>query len=69
VDSTTGAHTNTIEPTWNHVKVLMNPYNHKRNYNYDLAQYWFQKRCKGEHIEPFCKFMDTVAATDFSKER
>jgi transposase-like protein len=67
VDSTTGAHTNTIESTWKHVKVLMNPYNRKANYDRVLAAYLFRKRCKAENIDPFCKFMDIVAKIDFSK--
>jgi hypothetical protein len=37
VDSTTGAHSNTIESTWKHVKVLMNPYNRRANYDRVLA--------------------------------
>jgi hypothetical protein len=66
VDPTTGAHTNTIESTWKHVKVLMNQYNRKPDYTYVLAEYMFRKRCKAESVRPFCNFMDIVATIDWS---
>jgi hypothetical protein len=28
----------------------------------------FRKRCEAEGVEPFCKFMDIVAAIDWSNE-
>jgi len=66
VDQTTGAHTNTIESTWKHVKVLLSPYNRKEDYVFFLAEYMFRQKCKAENVDPFCKFMDIVATTDWS---
>jgi len=66
VDQTTGANTNTIESTWKHVKVLLNPYNRKADYVYFLAEYMFRQKCKAEDVDPFCKFMDIVATIDWS---
>ena len=37
----TGAHTNTIGTTWNHVKVHFSAYNWKAQYVFYLAQYMF----------------------------
>jgi hypothetical protein len=68
VDPTTLAHTNTTESTWRHIKVLMNPYNHKLDHSYVLGEYMFRKRCEAEGVEPFCKFMDIVAAIDWSND-
>jgi len=60
------AHTNTIESTWRHVKVLMHPYCRKPDYIYALADYMFRKKCTAERVEPFSKFMDIVAAIDWT---
>ena len=65
VDQTTGAHTNTIESTWKHVKVLLSPYNRKADYVYFLAEYMFCHKCKAD-VDPFCKFTDIVATIDWS---
>jgi len=64
--SETGAHTNTTESTWKQVKVLLTPYNCKADYVYTLAEYMFWQRCKAEDVEPFCKFNEIVATTDWS---
>jgi hypothetical protein len=69
VDETTGAHTDTIECTWKQVKVLLSPYNRKADYVYILAEYMFQQKCKAEGVDPFCKFMDIVAAIDWSNNK
>jgi hypothetical protein len=45
---------------------LLNPYNRKADYVYILAEYKFQQRCKAEDDEPFCKFIEIVAAIDWS---
>jgi hypothetical protein len=63
---TTGAHTNTIESTWKRVKVSLSPYNRKTDYVLFLAEYMFRQKCKAEDVDPFCKFMDIVAAIDWS---
>jgi hypothetical protein len=68
VNPTTLAHTNTIESTWRHIKVLMNPYNRKSDHSYVLADYTFRKRCEAERVEPFCKFMDIVAIIDWRND-
>jgi transposase-like protein len=66
VNESTGAHTNTIESTWKHVKATMNPYNRKVSYEYLVADYVFRRKCKAEDIHTFCKFMETVASRDWS---
>jgi hypothetical protein len=63
---TNGAHTNTIESTWKHVKVLLSPYNRKADYVYILAEYMFRQRCKAEDVEPFCKLIEIVATAAWS---
>jgi hypothetical protein len=68
VDETTGAHTNTIESTWKHVKASLSPYNRKAGYVWSLATYMFRKKCKAENVELYCKFMEIVAAMDWSTE-
>jgi transposase-like protein len=66
VNDTNGAHTNTIESTWKHIKVLLSPCNRKADYVYILAEYMFRQRCKAEDIEPFCKFIEIVTTIDWS---
>jgi hypothetical protein len=68
VDETTGAHTNTIDSTWKHIKASLSPYNRKADYVYPLAEYMFRQKCKAEDINPFCKFIEIVAAIDWSTE-
>jgi hypothetical protein len=66
VDETAGAHTNTIEATWKHVKVLLSPYSRKANYVHFLAEYMLRQKCKAEEADPFCKFIEIVAIIDWS---
>jgi hypothetical protein len=42
VDQRAGAHVNTIESMWRHVKAFLSPYNRKRGYIYNLAHYKFE---------------------------
>ena len=66
VDQQTGAHMNTIQSTWRHVKAFLNPYNRKGDYVYDLAQYMFTARCTAENVDEFTKFIHIVANRDLS---
>jgi hypothetical protein len=63
VDHTTGAHANTIESTWKHVKVSLSSYNRKADHVLFLTEYVFLQKWKAD-VDPFCKFMDIVAAKD-----
>jgi transposase-like protein len=65
VDQQTGAHTNTIESTWRHVKAYLNPCNRKQDYIYQLAHYMFVARCRAENVDQFTKFLHLVATTDW----
>jgi hypothetical protein len=67
VDQRTGAHTNTTESTWRHVKAFLNPYNRKGDYIYQLAQYMFETKCRAENVDPFTKFLHIVATRDWSQ--
>jgi transposase-like protein len=66
VDQQTGAHINTIQSTWRHVKAYLNAYNRKKDYIYDLAQYMFTARCKAENVDEFTKFIHIVSNRDWS---
>jgi hypothetical protein len=66
VDQRTGAHTNTIESTWCHLKAYLSPYNRKGDYIYHFAQYMFAVRCRAEKVIPFTKFLHLVTTTDLS---
>jgi hypothetical protein len=64
VNKHSGAHTNTIEGTWRHVKALLSPYNRKGDYIFNLAHYMFATRCKAEKVHQFTKFIHLVANID-----
>jgi transposase-like protein len=66
VDQRTGAHTNTIEGTWLHVKVYLSPYNRQVDYIYHTAYYMFATKFRAEKVHPFTKFLHLVATTDWS---
>jgi transposase-like protein len=66
IDPHTGAHTNTIEGTWHHVKVFLGQYNRGDDYHYHLAHYMFAARCKAQGVLPFPQFLHLVANTDWS---
>jgi len=69
VDSTTGAHTNTIESTWRHAKRFMPHYNRRKtNYPGYLAHYMFLKWCKSNDVDPFEKFLEEVAKIIFDAD-
>jgi hypothetical protein len=61
-----GAHTNTVESTWRHVKAYLDPYNTKGDYIYYLAHYMFAARCRAGNVNPFTKFLHLVTTTDWS---
>jgi hypothetical protein len=66
VDPHTGAHTNTIERTWKHVKVFLNAYNRKTNYIYSLSEYIFASLCAARATDPFTMFLDVITHVDWS---
>ena len=66
VDQRTGAHTNTIESTWHHVKAYLNPYNRKGDYIYHLVHYMFAAKCRAGKVRPFTQFLHLVATTDWN---
>jgi hypothetical protein len=53
----TGAHTDTIDATWKHVKVILNAYNRQTNYIYCLAEYMFASLCRARNIYRFTMFL------------
>jgi hypothetical protein len=66
VNEQTGAHINTIQITWRHVKAYLNAYNRKKDYNYGLAQYMFNAMCRAENVDQFTKFIHIVSNRDWS---
>jgi hypothetical protein len=66
-DELTGAHTNTTESTWRHVKAFLSPYNRKWDYTHYLAHYLFAERCRAEKVDQFTKFLHLVATIDLSE--
>jgi transposase-like protein len=66
VDLRTGAHTNTIESTWRHVKAFLNPYNRQTDYVYTLAEYMFHARCRAQGVDAFNAFIKLAADIDWS---
>jgi hypothetical protein len=66
VDPHTGAHTNRIDSCGRHLEVFVNPYNRKKGYIYDMADYMFAAKCKGENVDRFTKFLHLAATTNWS---
>jgi hypothetical protein len=66
VDLRTGAHTNTIESTWRHVKAFLNPFNRQADYIDSLAHYMFQAKCRELGVGQFTAFIKIAADTDWS---
>jgi len=65
-DPKTGAHTNTIEGTWHHVKVFLEHYTKAEDYRYHLAHYMFAASCRANGKAPFLKFVRFVASKDWA---
>jgi hypothetical protein len=63
----TGNHTNTIESTWQSVKVFLGQYKRGEDYHYHLAHYMFAAKCKAQGVPPFIQFLHLVANTDWSQ--
>lgn len=59
VDPDTGAHTNTIESTWRHVKNSLPSYHRKKTFFIGyLAKYVFVKRCRITNVDPTVAFFE-----------
>jgi hypothetical protein len=57
VDPDSGAHTNSIEATWNHAKRSL-PLGHRKKQHFPshLAKYMFMKRCRILKLDPTIEF-------------
>ena len=66
IDMCTGAHMNTVESTWCHVKPFLNLYNQTADYIYHLAHYMFVVRCQSSNVDHITKFISMVATMDWS---
>jgi hypothetical protein len=65
VDVLTGAHTNTIENSWRHVKAFHNSYKRMGDI-YHLAHYLFAAGCRSEKVNQFTKFIGIAESMDSS---
>jgi hypothetical protein len=65
-DMRTGAHMNTIESTWQHVKAFLNPYNRMGDYIYHLARYVFAARYQSDKVNHFTKFIGINPTMEWS---
>lgn len=58
VDPQSGAHTNTVESLWRHVKNRIPSYNRRSHYFTDyLSKFMFLKRCKHGNLDATVKFL------------
>jgi hypothetical protein len=65
VDVPSGAHTNTLESTWWHVKAFLNPYNRMRDI-FHLAHYMIPAGCRSENADQFTKLIGIVTSIEWS---
>lgn len=56
VDPCTGTHTSTVQATWKHVKVLLNPCKRLTNYTRYLAEYVSGGLCSASWVDSFTRF-------------
>jgi hypothetical protein len=62
IDVRSGAHTNTIQSNWRHVKAFLNPYNRI----FHLAHYMFAAGCRSENVDQFTRIIGIVASMDWN---
>jgi hypothetical protein len=66
VHERSGAHTNTIDSTWWHVKAFLNPYKRMEDYIYHLAHYVLAAGYGSQNVDQFTKFIGIVASMSWS---
>ena len=67
LDPNTGAHTNTIKSKWHRVKAFLGQYNRRDDYEFHLAHYMFEARCKARGMLPLIEFLHLVDNIDWSR--
>ncbi|XP_035231364.1 uncharacterized protein LOC118203209 [Stegodyphus dumicola] len=65
VDPSTGAHTNTNESTWRHVKIHFPTYNMQNDASFHLAMFMFEKSCYEKKIDLCNAFFEIIRDVDW----